>query len=94
MTDQRRAGETAPDDALDLSKAEVELVARRLLADRINQDDDWFSWEDYPLLSESSALRLSQEIDHLRREAHRESSRLDRSYNIDSVQLLDQAAGR
>jgi hypothetical protein len=90
------ATESAPsdDDLIDLSENEVKAVARRLLANRINVDDDWFDWEDYPLFSEQAVMRLSDELDHLRREAHKEASRLDGHDDIDTLQILDQARDR
>lgn len=75
---------------MDLSAEEVDALAQRLVARRL--DGDWLSWDDVPALSERAFMRLQEAVDDLARDAVEASKNLDRLREIDSADLMEQAA--
>ena len=77
---------------MDLSSAEVTAMARRILADRMeNLGTEWLSWEDYPNLSERAFEALQLEVDAHALTARKRAGAADQAENIDSMALIQEA---
>lgn len=75
---------------MDLTADEATALAKRVVADHL-YDNQWLQWEDLPLLGEFAFDRLAEAVDAEVASIFQASLQWDRSMNIDSQQLKEQA---
>lgn len=82
-----------PGTAYEPTPIEAQTLARKILADRLEDVESWLHWEDYPELSERAFRDLCERIKGLAR-VHREVVKAhERVQGFDVGDLVERAIG-
>lgn len=79
------------DEAVDLTDEEAEVLAMRIAVQHLSAGE-WLWWENVPLLSEASFVRLSKAADDLVADLWRALGRTEQSLDIDSAFVLGRSS--
>lgn len=79
------------DEGVGLDEAEIQALARYIIADKIDDADDWLLWEDYPNLGEHTFEALVAAVSEHGKWQHRLVAMWEQAYDVDVRHILEEA---